>query len=145
MSRSSIKQALIENNARAQEQADAVHADPDMSEDEVIEHVHRYICYKFRLDPDASHGLCLDELAQASIERAQETGISSLGDDVARTGCDAADSASVKKALLMKALQRDLAYVAPLKLVFARDTDEIGAAVYECLKGKGIDHDQTLR
>ncbi len=135
MGRKEIKEKILNLSNLAEEQAALVQSAPELSEDYVIEHVHRYICYKFFLDPDEMKGISLNQMAILSLEKALQMKIPIAGPSERATTCGSAGSAAMKIALLLNALKKDFqADIPPAKLGFAKDTVEAGQLVYQYLQ-----------
>ena len=131
MSRKDIKNSILEKQNMAEEQAALVRNALELSEDFVISCVHKYICYKFFLDPEEVRGLSLNKMALLSIEKALEMKIPLAGPTEKATTCGSAGSAAMKIALLLTAMKKDFGVeIPPAKLGFAKDTEEVGRLVY---------------
>ncbi|MBR3244903.1 MAG: hypothetical protein IKF90_19810 [Parasporobacterium sp.] len=133
--RRAIKEQILKQLGRAQEAASSVRQAADLTEEDVQEHVHRYVCYKFLLDPEESRGLSITAMANKSIERAVELKIPIAKEGEKATTCGAAGSSAMKVALLLNAIKKDFQVeIEPHRLGFARDTNEIGSLVYQAIR-----------
>lgn len=133
MSRKDVKEQIIHFSQIAEEQARNVcsSADP-LSEKELADCVHRYVCARFFLDPSADPNRLLYHLAVDSIEQAVRMKIPIAKESEMATTCGGAGSAAVKVALLMVAVKRDFQVeIPPEKLAFVKNTKELGHMVYE--------------
>ena len=133
--RRAIKEQILKQLGRAQEAASSVRQASDLTEEEIQEHVHRYVCYKFLLDPEESRGLSITAMANKSIERAVELKIPIAKEGEKATTCGAAGSSAMKVALLLNAIKKDFQVeIEPHRLGFARNTNEIGSLVYQAIR-----------
>ena len=133
--RRAIKEQILKQQDLAQEVASSVRQAADLTEEDVQEHVHRYVCYKFLLDPEESRGLSITAMANKSIERAVELKIPIAKEGEKATTCGAAGSSAMKVALLLNAIKKDFQVeIEPHRLGFARDTNEIGSLVYQAIR-----------
>ena len=133
--RRAIKEQILKQLGRAQEVASSVRQAADLTEEDIQEHVHRYVCYKFLLDPEESRGLSITAMANKSIERAVELKIPIAKEGEKATTCGAAGSSAMKVALLLNAIKKDFQVeIEPHRLGFARDTNEIGSLVYQAIR-----------
>ena len=93
--------------------------------------IRAYILAKYHLDEDECPNDSMGELGQQSIEKLLAHGVS-LDDTSAN--CDGADSATVKQAYLMMALQEDYdVKLDGFKVAFAETTRDIAQLVWEQL------------
>ena len=133
--RRAIKEQILKQLGRAQEAASSVRQAADLTEEDVQEHVHRYVCYKFLLDPEESRGLSITAMANKSIERAVELKIPIAKEGEKATTCGAAGSSAMKVALLLNAIKKDFQVeIEPHRLGFARNTNEVGTLVYQAIR-----------
>lgn len=123
---------ILNQTHQALEMARLAVSTPALSESEVIEYVHRYVCYKYLLDPEESRGLSMTAMADKSIEKALKLHIPIAKEGEVATTCGAAGSSAMKVALLLHAMKKDFQVeIEPHKLGFARDTVEVGKLVYQ--------------
>ena len=133
--RRAIKEQILKQQDLAQEVASSVRQAADLTEEDVQEHVHRYVCYKFLLDPEESRGLSINAMANKSIERAVELKIPIAKEGEKATTCGAAGSSAMKVALLLNAIKKDFQVeIEPHRLGFARNTNEVGSLVYQAIR-----------
>ena len=135
--RQQIRDRILARGSRAAEQAErartAEHPTPEFIED----CVHRYVCYKFLLEPEDCAGLTMSELADRSIERALDLKIPLAKESETATTCGAAGSSAMKIALLLTALKKDFQVsVSPRRLGFVRDVHELAGLVYRAMQGE---------
>ena len=134
--RKTIKDQILKQQNKAQDIAFSVRQAVNLTETDLGEAVHKYVCYKFLLDPEESRGLSMTAMANKSIERAVELKIPIAKDGEKATTCGAAGSSAMKVALLLAAIKKDFQVeIEPHRLGFARDTGEIGRLVYQALQG----------
>lgn len=134
--RKKIKDQILKQQDKAREIAFSVRQAVTLTETDLGEAVHKYVCYKFLLDPEESRGLSMTAMANKSIERAVELKIPIAKDGEKATTCGAAGSSAMKVALLLAAIKKDFQVeIEPHRLGFARDTGEIGRLVYQALQG----------
>ena len=135
MDRKSIKDKILKTQDRAQEIAASVRQVANLNEKDLQESVHKYVCYKFLLDPEESRGLSMTGMANKSIERAVELKIPIAKEGEKATTCGAAGSSAMKIALLLNAIKKDFSVeIEPHRLGFAKDTYEVGSLVYHAIK-----------
>ena len=133
--RKKIKDQILKQQDKAREIAFSVRQAVTLTETDLGEAVHKYVCYKFLLDPEESRGLSMTAMANKSIERAVELKIPIAKDGEKATTCGAAGSSAMKVALLLAAIKKDFQVeIEPHRLGFARDTGEIGRLVYQALQ-----------
>ena len=134
--RKTIKDQILKQQDKARDIAFSVRQAVNLTETDLGEAVHKYVCYKFLLDPEESRGLSMTAMANKSIERAVELKIPIAKDGEKATTCGAAGSSAMKVALLLAAIKKDFQVeIEPHRLGFARDTGEIGRLVYQALQG----------
>lgn len=137
--RQQIRDQILAQGNRAAEQAQIARATPDASREFVEACVHRYVCYKFLLEPEECRGLTMSELADKSIEKALDMKLPLAKESEVATTCGAAGSAAMKIALLLTALKKDFQVVInPRRLGFVRDTAELGDLVYRAMQGEEV-------
>lgn len=133
--RKTIKDQILKQQDRAQEIAFSVRQAVNPTEKDLQECVHKYVCYKFLLDPEESRSLSMTAMANKSIERAVELKIPIAKEGEKATTCGAAGSSAMKVALLLTAIKKDFQVeIEPHRLGFAKDTFEIGSLVYQALQ-----------
>lgn len=139
MDRKSIKDKILKTQDRAQEIVASVRQAANLTEKDLQESVHKYVCYKFLLDPEESRGLSMTGMANKSIERAVELKIPIAKEGEKATTCGAAGSSAMKVALLLAAIKKDfMVEIEPHRLGFAKDTYEVGSLVYRAMQKNGI-------
>ena len=135
LERKSIKEQILKTQGMAQEIAAAVRKAANLTEKDLQESVHRYVCYKFLLEPEESRGLSMTGMANKSIERALELKIPIAREGEKATTCGAAGSSAMKVALLLAAIKKDfMVEIEPHRLGFAKDTYEVGSLVYHAMQ-----------
>lgn len=133
--RKSIKDTILYQRDQAQEIAAFVRRTGDLTETDLQECLHKYICYKFLLDSEESRGLSMTGMANRSIEKAVELKIPIAKEGEKATTCGAAGSSAMKIALLLTAIKKDFAVeIEPHRLGFAKNTYEIGSLVYQAIQ-----------
>ena len=133
--RRAIKEQILKQQDLAQEVASSVRQTADLTEEDIQEHLHRYVCYKFLLDPEESRGLSINAMSNKSIERAVELKIPIAKEGEKATTCGAAGSSAMKVALLLNAIKKDFQVeIEPHRLGFARNTNEVGSLVYQAIR-----------
>ena len=137
--RQQIRDRILAQGDRAAEQARLARTTPDASKESIEAYVHRYVCYKFLLEPEECRGLTMSELADRSIEKALDMKIPLAKESEVATTCGAAGSAAMKIALLLTALKKDFQVVInPRRLGFVRDTAELGDLVYRAMQREEV-------
>lgn len=116
MSRADIKRAIVRHMAAAADEAAAVRAlrEADaLTQDALRQHLRAYILYKYRLMPTEALDDAgaveerLEKLAQISLDKMLEETPEQAAAETMSATCDGADSASMKQALLLMAVQED--------------------------------------
>lgn len=137
--RQQIRDQILARGNQAAEQARLARTTPDASEEFVNECVHRYVCYKFLLDPEECRGLTMSELADRSIEKALDMKLPLAKESEVATTCGAAGSAAMKIALLLTAVKKDFQVeIDPRTLGFVRDTAELSGLVCRAMRGERV-------
>lgn len=141
--RSEIKKRILEQKDLASRQAhDFLHA-ASLSEKEVLDYVHNYICYKFYLNPEDMHSISLFQMAKLSVEHSIQMQLPLAKEGEVATTCGAAASEAMKIALLLTALQKDFhIHLDPSRLGFAKTTQEVGAMVWEVYQKNHSDREK---
>ena len=137
--RQQIRDRILVQGDRAAEQARLARTTPDASKEFIEACVHRYVCYKFLLEPEECRGLTMSELADRSIEKALDMKIPLAKESEVATTCGAAGSAAMKIALLLTAVKKDFdVTIDPRRLGFVKDTAELGELVYRAMQGEEV-------
>lgn len=137
--RQQIRDRILAQGDRAAEQARLARTTPDASKEFIEACVHRYVCYKFLLEPEECRGLTMSELADRSIEKALDMKIPLAKESEVATTCGAAGSAAMKIALLLTAVKKDFdVTIDPRRLGFVKDTAELGELVYRAMQGEEV-------
>ncbi len=137
--RQQIRDRILAQGDRAAEQARLARTTPDASKESIEACVHRYVCYKFLLEPEECRGLTMSELADRSIEKALDMKIPLAKESEVATTCGAAGSAAMKIALLLTAVKKDFdVTIDPRRLGFVKDTAELGELVYRAMQGEEV-------
>lgn len=137
--RQQIRDRILAQGDRAAEQARLARTTPDVSKEFIEACVHRYVCYKFLLEPEECRGLTMSELADKSIEKALDMKIPLAKESEVATTCGAAGSAAMKIALLLTAVKKDFdVTIDPRRLGFVKDTAELGELVYRAMQGEEV-------
>lgn len=137
--RQQIRDQILAQGDRAAEQARLARTTPDASKEFIETCVHRYVCYKFLLEPEECRGLTMSELADKSIEKALDMKIPLAKESEVATTCGAAGSAAMKIALLLTAVKKDFdVTIDPRRLGFVKDTAELGELVYRAMQGEEV-------
>lgn len=133
--RQEIRDRILNRAARAREQVELARSTPEASRELVTACVHRYVCYKFFLEPEENLGLTMSELAERSIEKALDMKLPLARESELTTTCGAAGSTAMKIALLLTAVKKDFQVdIDPRRLGFVRDTDELGGLVWQAMR-----------
>lgn len=137
--RQQIRDRILAQGDRAAEQARLARTTPDAAKEFIEACVHRYVCYKFLLEPEECRGLTMSELADRSIEKALDMKIPLAKESEVATTCGAAGSAAMKIALLLTAVKKDFdVTIDPRRLGFVKDTAELGELVYRAMQGEEV-------
>lgn len=137
--RQEIRDRILARAGRAREQVEIVRGTPDAPPELVKTCVHRYVCYKFFLEPEDNLGLTMSELAERSVEKALDMKLPLAKESEITTTCGAAGSTAMKIALLLTAVKKDFQVeIDPRRLGFVRDTDELGGLVWQAIKGERV-------
>lgn len=137
--RQQIRDRILAQGDRAAEQARLARTTPDASKEFIEACVHRYVCYKFLLEPEECRGLTMSELADRSIEKALDMKIPLAKESEVATTCGAAGGAAMKIALLLTAVKKDFdVTIDPRRLGFVKDTAELGELVYRAMQGEEV-------
>ncbi|MCR5083347.1 MAG: hypothetical protein K6B15_07740 [Parasporobacterium sp.] len=135
--RKSIKNKILNRSDLSKEVVDCVLSSKGLTREEVQKYIHRYVCYKFLLEPEENEGLSMTKLADKSIEKALELKIPIAKEGEKATTCGAAGSSAMKIALLLNAIRKDFDVdIEAHKLGFAKNTNEIGSLVFDALSNK---------
>ncbi len=130
--REQIRDQILAQGDRAQEQVRLVLSDPNPTQEFVCQCVFRYVCYKFLLEPEEACGIKLADLAEQSIDKALDLHIPLAKESEVATTCGAAGDTAMKQALLLTAVNREFqAGIDPRRLGQVRDTEELGRLVWQ--------------
>lgn len=137
--RQDIRDRILKRVDRAREQVELARTAPDATQELVTACVHRYVCYKFFLEPEENLGLTMAELAERSIEKALDMKLPLAKESEITTTCGAAGSSAMKIALLLTAVKKDFQVdIDPRRLGFVRDTGELGELVWRAMRGERV-------
>ena len=138
--RDRVREALLQHTAAAAREARCLRecASPDAAF--VKEHLRAYILHKYMLPEDVCRSDDIRELTEAGLAHMMKV-MPELAAvlDTARS-CAGATSATVKKALLFQAMERDFCIVLPAaETVAAKDVSSLARLVLRCTARQGSD------
>ena len=137
MNFSNMKNEILSDRARAEKEIAYIKEHPEISKEELHEHVYEYVLFKYNLSAEAEGVYALDELAKISVAKAIRLSKERAIAYDNRGTCEGATSAMNKKVLLMMAIQRELGIKFPLdKTAGIKTTHELAAVTWEELRKK---------
>lgn len=131
-----LKELLASRDVAAQaaHEAREAHAAGSLDQAQLTRLLTRYILAKYRLDENEYEDLRLDHLAEASIAKMLKAPAHEARSLDGAT-CDGADSAHVKQALLMMAIQKDFnCKLDGFKVAFCTSVDDLAMLVFAAME-----------
>lgn len=131
-----IKERLLQSKKAAAEEAAAILAEKELSEQSLAKHLKRYLQCKFMLEEQECVSDCIDELSEASIAKSLKLSKELLKEVDIATSCEGATSATIKKVLFFMAVQRELGIRLPADEIAGVETiGDLAKLVFPALKG----------
>ena len=130
--RAQIKQRLLERQKNAEKYALQVCQNPGLSQEEVENYVHKYVCCKFFLNHETDQEIHILEMVQRSMKRAEELQILAEKESEKGVSCGAAGTEALKVALLFRAIQKDFQVtLSPQEFGLIKSTRDIGKMIFD--------------
>ncbi len=124
-----VVQRLLAAKGRAANIAqEAVRASREgaLSSDGLVDALDAYVRAKYHVTREDCASGSLEELSSASVRKMQELGPGAAALQDSASNCDGADSAAVKHAYLMLAIQKDFGVkLDPFQVAFAKTVEEL--------------------